>query len=169
MMIESGALTARGNHYELTGALSEVAIPTTLRALLMARLDRLGRAKQTAQLAAALGREFDLELLTAVGSLDEAAVKEDLGKLAEADLVHHKRRPRNPTWLFRHALIRDTAYESMPRRVQHKVHARLAEVIEQRFPEMAEARPDLLALHHAAADPKPQAIGYASRAARAAL
>jgi len=169
MMIESGALTARGDHYELTGALSEVAIPTTLRALLMARLDRLGRAKQTAQLAAALGREFDLALLTAIGSLDEAAVQEDLGKLAEADLVHHKRRPRNPTWLFRHALIRDTAYESMPRRVQHKVHARIAEVIEQQFPEIAEARPDLLALHHAAADQKPQAIGYAQMAARAAL
>jgi TOMM system kinase/cyclase fusion protein len=169
MVIESGALTARGEHYELTGPLSEVAIPTTLRASLMARLDRLGRAKQTAQLAAALGREFDVALLTAIGSLDDAAVQEDLEKLAAADLVHHKRRLRNPSWLFRHALIRDTAYESMPRRVQHKVHARIAEVIEQRFPDIADARPELLALHHAAADQKPQAIGYAQKAALAAL
>ena len=169
MVIESGALTARGDHYELTGELSELAIPTTLRASLMARLDRLGRAKKTAQLAAALGREFDLPLLTAVGSLDEAAVQEDLDRLVAADLVHHKRRLRNPTWLFRHALIRDTAYESMPRRVQHKVHARIAEVIEQQFAELAAARPDLLALHHAAADQKPQAIGYAQKAALAAL
>jgi TOMM system kinase/cyclase fusion protein len=169
MVLESGALAARGDHYVVTGSLSEVAIPTTLRASLMARLDRLGRAKKTAQLAAALGREFDLALLTAVGSLDEAAVQEDLERLAAVDLVHHKRRLRNPTWLFRHALIRDTAYESMPRRVQQKVHARIAEVIEQQFPEMAHARPDLLALHHVAADQKAQAIRYAQKAALNAL
>ncbi|HEX7842512.1 MAG TPA: TOMM system kinase/cyclase fusion protein, partial [Kofleriaceae bacterium] len=169
MVLESGALIARGEHYELTGALSEIAIPTTLRASLMARLDRLGRAKQTAQLAAALGREFDVALLTAVGSLDESEVLEDLERLAAADLVHHKRRLRNPTWLFRHALIRDTAYDSMPRRVQHKVHARIAEVIEQQFPDIADTRPELLAMHHAAADQKSQAIGYAQKAALTAL
>jgi TOMM system kinase/cyclase fusion protein len=169
MVLESGALTARGDLYVLTGSLSEVAIPTTLRASLMARLDRLGRAKKTAQLAAALGREFDLALLIAVGSLDEAAVQEDLERLAAVDLVHHKRRLRNSTWLFRHALIRDTAYESMPRRVQQKVHARIAEVIEQQFPEMAHARPDLLAMHHVSADQKAQAIRYAQKAALNAL
>ncbi|HEY0478373.1 MAG TPA: TOMM system kinase/cyclase fusion protein [Kofleriaceae bacterium] len=169
MVIESGALSEAGDRYELTGALSELAIPTTLRGSLMARLDRLGRARKTAQLAAALGREFDLALLTAIAGLDEAAVQEDLDRLVEADLVLHRRRLRNPTWLFRHALIRDTAYDSMPRRVQHKVHARIAEVIEQQFPAIAEARPELLALHHAAADQRPQAIGYAQRAAAAAL
>jgi TOMM system kinase/cyclase fusion protein len=169
MALESGALTARGDHYELTGALSSVAIPTTLRGSLMARLDRLGRAKTTAQLAAALGREFDLALLCAVGSLDEAGVQEDLDRLAGADLVHHRRRLRNPTWIFRHALIRDTAYESMPKRVQRKVHARIAAVIEEQFADLAAARPDLLALHHAAADQKVRAIGYARQAARSAL
>lgn len=169
MVIESGALTARGDHYELTGALSEVEVPATLRALLTARLDRLGRAKQTAQLAAAIGREFDLPLLTAIAALEEVEVQEDLEKLAEADLVHHKRRLRNPTWLFRHALIRDTAYDSMPRRVQQKVHARIAEVLEQQFAELVAARPDLLAMHHAAAGQKAQAIKYAQQAAHAAL
>src|SRR5207302_6206203 len=151
MVLESDALTARDGRFELTGALSSVAIPTTLRGSLMARLDRLGRAKTTAQLAAVLGREFDLALLCAVGSVDEAAVQEDLDQLVEADLVHHKRRLRHPTWIFRHALIRDTAYESMPRRVQRKVHARIASVIEEQFPDLAAARPDLLAQHHAAA------------------
>jgi tetratricopeptide (TPR) repeat protein len=146
-----------------------VAIPTTLRGSLMARLDRLGRAKTTAQIAAALGREFDLALLRAVGELDEAAVHEDLERLVEADLVHHKRRLRNPSWIFRHALIRDTAYESMPRRVQRKVHARIASVIEEQFAALAETRPDLLAMHHAAADQKARAIGYAMQAARSAL
>ncbi|HEY6173418.1 MAG TPA: TOMM system kinase/cyclase fusion protein, partial [Kofleriaceae bacterium] len=169
MVLESGALTAQGDRYELTGALSSLAIPTTLRGSLMARLDRLGRAKTTAQLAAALGREFDLALLRAVGSLDEAAVHEDLERLVEADLVHHKRRLRNPTWIFRHALIRDTAYESMPKRVQRKVHARIASVIEEQFAELVATRPDLLALHHAAADQKARAIGYAMQAARSAL
>jgi TOMM system kinase/cyclase fusion protein len=169
MVLESGALTARGERYELTGALSDVAIPTTLRALLMSRLDGLGRAKKTAQLAAALGREFDLVLLTAVGALNAEAVEQDLAALVEADLLHHKRRLRDSKWLFRQALIRDVAYESMPRRVQHKVHARIAEVIEQQFPELAAARPDLLAMHWAAADHKAQAIHYAQRAASAAL
>jgi len=169
MVVESGALTARDGRYQLTGALSEVAIPTTLRDSLTARLDRLGRAKTTAQLASALGREFDLELLTAVSTDDAGAVQEDLDRLTEADLVHHKRRLRNPTWLFRHALIRDTAYESMPRRVQHKVHARIAATLEERFPEVVEARPELLAMHHAAADQKPTAIGYAQQAALGAL
>ncbi|MEO7733511.1 MAG: TOMM system kinase/cyclase fusion protein, partial [Kofleriaceae bacterium] len=169
MVLESGALTVRGERYELTGALSEVAIPTTLRALLMSRLDSLGRAKKTAQLAAALGREFDLALLTAVGALSPDAVEQDLAALVEADLLHHKRRLRDSKWLFRQALIRDIAYESMPRRVQHKVHARIAEVIEQQFPELAAARPDLLAMHWAAADHKARAVRYAQRAASTAL
>jgi TOMM system kinase/cyclase fusion protein len=169
MVLESGALTTVGDRYTLTGALSEVAIPTTLRALLTSRLDSLGRAKKTAQLAAALGREFDLALLTAVGSLNAEAVQEDLTALVEADLLHHKRRARDSKYLFRQALIRDTAYESMPRRVQQKVHARIAEVIEQQFPELAAARPDLLAMHWAAADHKPHAIRYAHKAAVAAL
>jgi TOMM system kinase/cyclase fusion protein len=169
MVMESGALTAKGDHFELTGTLSDVAIPTTLRASLMARLDRLGRAKETAQLASAIGREFELPLLTAVSGLEQAQVQEDLERLVAADLVQHKRRLRNPTWLFRHALIRDTAYESMLKKVQHRVHARIAEVLEQQFPDVAAARPELLALHHAAADQKPQAIGYAQKAAMAAL
>ncbi|HVV81733.1 MAG TPA: TOMM system kinase/cyclase fusion protein, partial [Kofleriaceae bacterium] len=169
MVVESGALTARGDHFELTGTLSEVAIPTTLRASLMARLDRLGRAKETAQLASAIGREFELPLLVAVSGLEAAQVQEDLDKLVAADLVQHKRRLRNPSWLFRHALIRDTAHESMLKRVQHRVHARIAEVLEQQFPDVAASRPELLALHHAAADQKAQAIGYAQKAAMAAL
>jgi TOMM system kinase/cyclase fusion protein len=169
VVVESGALTPRADRYELTGLLVDVEIPATLRALLMSRLDRLGRAKQTAQLAAALGREFDVALLSAVGSLTPAALQEDLDRLAEADIVHHRRRLRNPTWVFRHALTRDIAYESMPRRVQQRVHARIAEVLEAQFSELTDARPDLLAMHHAAADQKPQAIRYARQAARAAL
>ncbi len=169
MVVESGALTARGDHYELTGSLSDIAIPTTLRASLMARLDRLGRAKETAQLASAIGREFELPLLCAVASLEPAQVQEDLDKLVAADLVQHKRRLRNPSWLFRHALIRDTAYESMLKRGQHKVHARIALVLEQQFPDVVASRPDLLALHHAAAEQKLQAIGYAQKASLAAL
>src|SRR5262249_18544545 len=158
-----------GDRYELTGALSSLAIPTTLRGSLMARLDRLGRAKTTAQLAAALGREFDLALLRAVGSLDEAAVQEDLEAPGRGDLGPPKRPPRNPTGIFRHGRTRDPAYESMPKRVQRKVHARIASVIEEQFAELVETRPDLLALHHAAADQKGRAIGYAMQAARSAL
>lgn len=169
MVLESGALTAKGDHFELTGPLSDAAVPATLRASLLARLDRLGRAKETAQIASALGREFELPLLTAVSGLEPIQLQDDLERLAAADLVQHKRRLRNPSWLFRHALIRDTAYESMTRRAQHKIHARIAAVLEEQFPEVTKARPDLLAHHHAAAEQKPQAIGYAQQAALAAL
>lgn len=154
---------------ESDGALADVAIPTTLRDSLMARLDRLGRAKETAQLASALGREFELALLTAISSLTPDEVQEDLDRLVAADLVHHRRRLRNPLWLFRHALIRDTAYDSMPRRVQHKVHARIAEALERDFPDLVTTRPDLLAHHHAHADQKLQAIAYGQKAALGAL
>jgi TOMM system kinase/cyclase fusion protein len=150
-------------------SLSEDAIPSTLRDSLMARLDRMGRAKETAQLASAIGREFDLPLLTAVTSLTEDEVQQDLDKLVASDLVHHRRRLRNPTWLFRHALIRDTAYDSMPRRVQQRVHARIADALESQFAELAESRPELLAFHHAAAEQKAVAIGYGQKAALAAL
>src|SRR5690348_2880448 len=96
MMVESGALVERGDRYELSGSLSDVEIPGTLRALLTVRLDRLGRAKETAQVAAALGRDFSVEVLSAVSPLGPAAVQEDLDKLMSAGLMLRKRRMRDP-------------------------------------------------------------------------
>ena len=169
MMIESGVLIEREDHYELAGTLAELPIPGTLRALLMARLDRLGRAKETAQTAAALGREFSVEVLSALGLSSAEAVREDLNVLVDAGLVFRRRRFKDAGCVFKHALIRDAAYESLPRSARQRVHARIAGTLEAQFPDVVRARPDLLAHHHAAAEQKRQAIDYAQRAAQEAL
>jgi TOMM system kinase/cyclase fusion protein len=169
MMLESGILVERGGGYELSGRLSDLEIPGTLRALLTVRLDRLERAKETAQLAAALGREFSVEVLSAASPLGPAAVQEDLDKLTAAGLVLRKRRPKDAVAIFKHALVRDAAYESLSRGAKQRAHARIAATLGECFPEVARARPDLLAHHHAAADQKEQAIVYADKASQQAL
>jgi TOMM system kinase/cyclase fusion protein len=146
-----------------------LAIPTTLRDSLMARLDRLGTAKETAQLASALGREFSLEVLKAISPREEAALRRDLDALVEADLVYRRRSRHTLTYVFKHALVRDTAYHSLLKPARRQVHARIAQALEQRFPELVETRPDLLAHHHAAAEQKLQALDYARRAGLGAL
>jgi TOMM system kinase/cyclase fusion protein len=164
MVVES--MQQRGDTPRKVGALE---IPSTLRDSLMARLDRLGQVKATAQLASALGREFSYELLVAASSLDEAVLKKDLEVLVSADLIHRRRGVRSPGYAFKHALIRDTAYESMPKSMRRQMHARIAAALELRFPELAQQRPDVLARHHAAAEQKQEALGYAYKAALAAL
>ncbi|HEX7839734.1 MAG TPA: TOMM system kinase/cyclase fusion protein, partial [Kofleriaceae bacterium] len=169
MMIDAGLLRERGDRYELTGPLSGAAIPGTLRALLTARLDRLSRAKETAQLAAALGREFSLEVLSAASQLGPAAVADDVERLMSAGLVQRRRRGKEVLGVFKHALVRDAAYESLSAGARQRIHARIASTLEERFPEIVRTRPDLLAHHHAAAEQKRQAVGYARRAAEQGL
>ena len=139
-MIEAGALAEKDGRYVLAKPLSEVAIPNTLRDSLVARLDRLGRAKETAQVASAIGREFTFELLRAVSPLGEAAAQEDLDKLVAAELVFRKRRLKNPAYIFKHALVRDAAYESMLKRSRVELHGRIAKALEDRYAQGAEGR-----------------------------
>jgi TOMM system kinase/cyclase fusion protein len=123
-------------------------VPLTLRSLMMSRLDALGSAKETAQFAAAIGRDFDLELLLAsVASKDEATLLADLDQLASVGLVLGRRRIGHQTHLFRHALLRDAAYESMTVAGRAAVHDAIAEALLHEFPERVEARPDLAARH----------------------
>lgn len=169
MLIESGALVLRGDSYELERPLRDSDIPSSLRDLLTSRLDRLGKAKDTAQLAAALGREFSLSLLSAASERSLEDVQADLEKLLGAGLIQAKRKKDDKGYVFKHALIRDAAYESMALSARRKVHARVAAVLEERFGHIVEARPDLLAQHHAAAEQKQKAIEYAHKAAGGAL
>lgn len=168
-MSEAGTLVERDGRYVLAHPLSDVSIPATLRDLLVARLDRLGRAKETAQVASAIGREFTAELLRAISPLSEATLEEDLNKLVSSELVSRRRRLKSPAYLFKHALVRDAAYESMLKRSRQQVHARIAKAMEERFPESITERPELLAYHHAASEQKREAIGYAQKAALGAL
>jgi hypothetical protein len=134
MLIDAGHLVERDDRYELTGPLAGAAIPGTLRALLAARLERLARARETAQLAAALGREFSVAVLSAASPLGPAEVAADLERLMHAGLVQRKRRGRDVVGVFKHALIRDAAYESLPAGARQQVHARIAGTLEERFP-----------------------------------
>ena len=169
MMVDSQLLVEREDRYELTRPLSSAAIPGTLRALLTARLDRLSRAKETAQLAAALGREFSLKVLSAASPLGPAALAEDLERLMRAGLVLRKRRQKDAVGVFKHALVRDAAYESLSTGARQRIHARLARTLEEGFAEVVRTRPDLLAYHHAEAGQKQEAIGYGQKAAQQAL
>ncbi|WP_437579922.1 TOMM system kinase/cyclase fusion protein [Sorangium sp. So ce887] len=171
-VLESGALDVHADGKDrdtLERSCCELSIPTTLRASLTARLDRLGHARETAQLASALGREFSGKVLAEISAIGEAAVQENLDRLVAADILFLRRRARQSTYVFRHALIRDAAYESLPKRARQRAHARIARVLEGRFPETAVERPGLLAMHHAKAEQKREAIAYGRVAARGAL
>ncbi|MBZ4418667.1 protein kinase [Myxococcus sp. RHSTA-1-4] len=127
----------------------EVGIPATLRELLLARLDRLSsRAKALARLAATLGREFPLERLRAVSFLEERALPRELDALERAGVLFRQGAPPHVTYAFRHALFQEAAYQSLLRKTRRSYHARIARVLDERFPELRETEPELLA-HHA--------------------
>src|SRR5215471_11641842 len=168
-MLESGSLTAVDDHYELTGALSTFAIPATLQDSLMARLDRLVTAKAVAQYAAVIGRHFAYDLLSMVSQLDAATLQRELVRLVEAEIVYHRGLPPQATYIFKHALIQDAAYQSLLRSTRQHYHQRIAQVLEERFPEAATTETEVLARHYAAANQKRKALDYAHKAGITAL
>jgi TOMM system kinase/cyclase fusion protein len=168
MVLESGLLREANDHYELTGSLPALAIPTTLRDSLMARLDRLATVKVVAQLGATLGRQFSYELLQAVSPLDEMTLQHGLRQLVEAELLYQHGVPPQAMYLFKHALIQDAAYQSLLRSTRRQYHRQIAQVLAERFPETAETQPELLAHHYTEAGLTEQAVAYWHRAGRRA-
>ena len=124
-----------------------LAVPATLHASLMARLDRLGPAKQVAQIGAALGREFSHATLAAVARKAEANLLAALDRLTEAGLLFRQGVPPHANYLFKHALVQDAAYGTLLREPRRALHARIAETLESQFAEIAENQPELLARH----------------------
>ena len=169
MVLESGLLQEREDRYELTGPLPPLAIPTTLHDSLMARLDRLATVKSLAQLGATLGREFSYALLHAVSPWDEETLQRGLHQLVEAEFLYQRGLPPQATYLFKHALIQDTAYQSLLRSTRQQHHQRIAQVLEARFPEICETQPELLAHHYTEAGSVAQAIPYWQRAGQRAI
>nr|MCH9672149.1 TOMM system kinase/cyclase fusion protein [Gammaproteobacteria bacterium] len=167
MLLERNALVERGGVFMLEG--DEDEIPITLQGLLGARLDRLGPAKETAQVAAAIGRDFDYNLLVRAALRDEATVQADLARIVDAGLVIRRRRVQGEGFIFRHALIRDAAYDGMSSASRQQTHARLAASLERDFPERVEERPGVLARHHAGAGEYYRAVELATSAARRSL
>ena len=126
-------------------------VPASLQASLMARLDRLGSAKDVAQVGAAIGREFSYALLSAVISRPEQQLASALDRLIQAGLLFRQGVPPHATYLFKHALVQDAAYGTLLREPRRALHARIAETLETSFSEIAESQPELLARHCAEA------------------
>ena len=152
---------------ELTKMLLEAAaapeparIPATLNDPLLARLDRVGRARETAGWAAALGREFAYSLLAAAVPYDEARLQADLTLLVEAELLVARPGAPDLHYAFKHALIQEVAHAALLRRVRQQYHWRIAETYEARFPQLAAAQPELLALHYSQAGQAQPAAEY---------
>jgi class 3 adenylate cyclase len=124
-----------------------VGVPASLQASLMARLDRLGSAKEAAQIGAAIGREFSHTLLSAVARKSEPELASALDRLISAGLLFRQGVPPHSTYLFKHALVQDAAYGTLLREPRRALHARIAETLESQFTEIAENQPELLARH----------------------
>jgi tetratricopeptide (TPR) repeat protein len=139
-------------------------IPVTLHDSLMARLDRLGGAKEVAQVAAVIGREFSYELLHAVHPLAEEDLQSALAKLAEAELVYARGIAPDATYTFKHALIQDAAYEALLKTRRRELHRTVAQTLTEKFAELAEAQPEVLARHWTEAGEIELAIAEWSRA-----
>jgi predicted ATPase len=163
-ILESGVLKETNEHYELAGAFTTVALPATLQDSLMARLDRLVSAKGIAQLGAAIGRQFSYALLHAVSQLEEDTLHRELSRLVEAELLYQHGLPPQEIYTFKHALIRDAAYQSLLKRTRQQYHQNIAQTLTERFVETAENQPELLAHHLTEAGLVEQAVGLWSKA-----
>jgi len=154
---------------ELAGTRLQSGIPPSLHASFTARLDRLGPAKELAQIGSVIGREFSYELLANVAGWDDDELHLQLDRLSAAGLVFRRGTPPNTSFLFKHALVQGAAYSTLLRPVRQHWHARIAETIATRFVEMGNTQPELLAHHYAEAGSLDAAIDWWHRAAERAL
>src|SRR5262249_30369229 len=168
MVVEAGIVREANGHYELSGPLPPLAIPTTLHDSLMARLDRLATVKEVAQLGATLGREFSYELMQAVAPGDEDSLRRALAKLVEAEVLYQRGILPQARYVFKHALIQDAAYQSLLKSKRQQYHQQIARVVEERFPETTETQPELLAHHYTEAGLVTQTLPYWQKAGQGA-
>lgn len=168
-ILEGPLLSERDDRFTLTGNVSGQSIPTTLQDSLMARLDRPGPAREIAQVGAALGREFRLDLLQAVVDQPAHVIDAALDELEAAQLVTGWGSPPHRAYRFRHNLIQETAYGSMLRSTRRQLHARIAGTLARRFRAQVQGRPDLLARHYTAAHLYEQGFRYWFLASQQAL
>jgi predicted ATPase len=146
-----------------------VAVPSSLHASLMARLDRLGSAKQVAQIGGVIGREFPHALIAVVARKGEPELRSALDRLIDAGLLFRQGVPPHATYLFKHGLVQDAAYGTLLREPRRSLHARIAEALESQFPEIAESQPELLARHYTEAGLIEKAAGLWGKAGQRSL
>jgi predicted ATPase/DNA-binding winged helix-turn-helix (wHTH) protein len=169
VVLESEILQEDSAADVLGSRLPPVAIPATLQDSLMVRLDRLTATRALALLGATLGREFSYDLLQAVTPLSPEALQHGLRQLVEAEILYQRGVPPQTTYVFKHALIQDAAYQSLLKSTRQQYHQRIANTLEERFPKTGETQPELLAHHYTEAGHAVQAIPYWQRAGQQAL
>jgi class 3 adenylate cyclase/predicted ATPase len=168
-VLESGLLREADGRYELTGPLPPLAIPSTLHASLLARLDRLASVKDVAQIGAAIGREFNYALIAAVASLPEKDLNAALTQLVQAELIFQRGVPPDATYQFKHALVQDAAYASLVRSRRQQLHGLIGRALVEQFPETANIEPEIVAHHYAEAGLPDAAVAYWQKASERAI
>jgi class 3 adenylate cyclase/predicted ATPase len=168
-VLESRLLGDAGDHYVLEGPLPALAIPTTLRDSLIARLDRLAPSREIAQIGACIGREFSYELLAAVSPLKGARLDEAIEQLTRTGLLFRRGTAPDATYTFKHALVQDAAYDSLLKSKRGQVHAQIAQVLERDFPERVANDPEVIAHHFTQAGLNARAVPYWMRAGKRSL
>jgi class 3 adenylate cyclase len=169
-LLESGLVHERDGRYVLSEALPARALPSTLQDSLLARLDRLGGAvKETAQVAAVVGREFVYAQLEAVCSLPRQQLRFALTSLVRAGLLREEGSPPDTRYVFKHALIADTAYSTLLRGRRRELHGCIGLTLQKRFPAIADAQPELIAHHMTEGGSSRSAVDWWERAGLQAL
>jgi class 3 adenylate cyclase/predicted ATPase len=163
-VLESGLLREEADRFVLEGALPPFAIPTTLHASLLARLDRLASVRLVAQIGAAIGREFPYELLRAVSRLSHDELQAALARLVASELVFQRGAPPDAVYRFKHALVQDAAHGSMLRNTRQQLHAQIAEALTAQSPELIDNQPELLAQHYTEAGLIEKSVGFWGKA-----
>ena len=166
-VVDSGGVIEAGDRYAVTG--SALAIPTTLQASLLARLDRLASAREVAQIGAALGRSFSHELISAVANIPQPQLDDALEELVRAELIFRRGTPPEAEYTFKHALVQDAAYATLLHSRRRELHARVADTLERaRVVDRAAVRPEILAYHLAQTPATERAVAYLREAAQVA-
>ena len=169
MVLDSDLLQEQADHYALTSSMAALAIPATLQDSLMSRLDSLGADKELAQLSATLGREFLHELLEALTERDDQSLQRGITHLIDSELFLRHGQPPSTRYSFRHALLREAAYQSLLRRTRQRYHQRIAALLQERFSHLVADTPELLAHHCTEAGMTSEALDHWLLAARRAV
>jgi tetratricopeptide (TPR) repeat protein len=159
-VLEAGILVEDAEGYRLDGPLPPLAIPATLQDSLMSRLDRLAPVREIGQIGAAIGREFSYPLLREVVGRDETALKNALAQLEQAELVFRRGEPPEAIYSFKHALVRDAAYESLLKTRRQQLHGQIARALEERFADIVASQPEIVAHHFTEAGLVEPAVDY---------
>jgi len=168
-VVESGVLADVGDRWTVSGPLPPLAIPTSLNASLLARLDHLAPVREVAQIGAALGRQFSHELISAIALMPQRQLDDALSVLVGNELIFRRGSPPDAEYTFKHALVQDAAYSTLLRSTRQQLHSRIIATLESRFPEIAATQLVDMARHCAEAGLVEKAVGYQLQAGRQAI